>query len=145
MIPRLGTVLMVCRRGAWLGHVRRYLTFVRAARNNVKPRPAAIRVAILDDGYDGMDKKLNKTVVGGRSFFVRSSIEGSFKLTNPYYCSTTGHGTVMARLVLSVCPDTELYIARLNQGQSQNGTLQPTAESAAKVSVQKFPQAVIFP
>jgi hypothetical protein len=96
-----------------------------------------VLVAIIDDGIDHMQPGIKEYVHEGVSFYTE---RGSFHSNSipgpwyPFYFSSTGHGTLMAELVLRVCPMARLYIARLNQGYSTTGTLQPTAESAAKVS-----------
>lgn len=85
-----------------------------------------VRVAIIDDGYDGIDPDLS--VAGGKSFYVQHPEKRIY----PYYCSSAGHGTLMAKLVKRVCPLAKLYVARLDQGEGLRGEIQPTAESAAK-------------
>jgi len=96
------------------------------------PLQKAIRVAIIDDGTDFMGPgHFNDSIKEGRSFFTKQN-ENHTRIV-PYYFSSTGHGTLMAKYVLKICPKAHLYIARLDQGYSSNGTVQPTAESAAKV------------
>jgi hypothetical protein len=93
-----------------------------------------VRVAIIDDGYDGTDQKLIGSVAGGKSFYVQPQGKQQPRVC-PYFCSTAGHGTLMAKLIQRVCPLAKLYVARLDQGQGFLGEVQPTAESAAKVGL----------
>ncbi|KAL9566297.1 hypothetical protein ACKAV7_009656 [Fusarium commune] len=91
---------------------------------NIEP----IQVAIIDDGVDMKD--LDYHFTGGRSFCVRSEHRG---LLDPYYMSRTGHGTIMAKNIHLMCPHASLFILRLEDTPSEDGTkLNITARSAAK-------------
>jgi hypothetical protein len=78
-----------------------------------------VKVAVIDDGIDKLQGEFKDCISEGVSFY-----------NYPYFFSSTGHGTLMAKLVRQVCPKAHLYIARLDQGTF---TRQPTAESAIKV------------
>ncbi|EWG38282.1 hypothetical protein FVEG_01541 [Fusarium verticillioides 7600] len=87
-----------------------------------------IQIAIIDDGVDMKD--LDYHFTGGRSFCVRSEHRG---LLDPYYMSRTGHGTIMAKNIHLMCPHASLFILRLEDTPSEDGTkLNITARSAAK-------------
>ncbi|CCT70672.1 related to microbial serine proteinase [Fusarium fujikuroi IMI 58289] len=87
-----------------------------------------IQVAIIDDGVDIKD--LDYDFTGGRSFCIRSEHRG---LLDPYYMSRTGHGTIMAKNIHLMCPHASLFILRLEDTPSEDGTkLNITARSAAK-------------
>jgi hypothetical protein len=88
-----------------------------------------VRVALIDDGIDKLQGRFGDSIIDGVSFYT--SLE-RFD-TKPYYFSSSGHGTLMARLIRRVCPKVHLYVARLDEGQSFDGSRQPTADSAAKV------------
>jgi len=109
----------------------KFVSFITNLPDEIKSQPA-VRVAIIDDGIDSMQPGIKDSIEDGVTFYTQR--EKFVNRTNPYYFSSTGHGTLMAQLVLRVCPKAQLYIARLNQGHSSNGSIQPTAESAAKVS-----------
>ncbi|KAF8244126.1 hypothetical protein K440DRAFT_610568 [Wilcoxina mikolae CBS 423.85] len=114
---------------AWLENMDKFVSFITNLPDEIKSQPA-VRVAIIDDGIDSMQPGLKDSIEDGVTFYTQ---RGKFvNRTNPYYFSSTGHGTLMAQLVLRVCPKAQLYIARLNQGHSSSGSIQPTAESAAK-------------
>lgn len=89
-----------------------------------------VRVAILDDGVDWYFA--TGTRCTGRSFYVdrRQDFEGQ----KVWYSSSSDHGTLMAALVQKVCPDVRLFVARLDQTETE-GKFQPTAESAVKASI----------
>jgi len=90
-----------------------------------------VRVAILDDGVDWAYTNTTETNWNGISFFVEK--RRHFDQQNPWYFSSAGHGTLMARLVHELCPTADLYVARLDQTISESGHFQPTPESATKV------------
>lgn len=141
----MSTALRLCggHRNAWLETMDKFGQFIgeREVASGEE-----VRVAIIDDGVDHMQPDIKGYVHEGVSFYTER--ESFHKHSNsvpnpwyPFYFSSQGHGTLMAQLVLRVCPMAQLYIARLNQGYSTSGKLQPTAESAAKVS----PRASAYP
>jgi hypothetical protein len=106
--------------------MQKFATFV----TNVRCQPKnEVRVAILDDGIDWSYAKEIKCL--GRSFYVERRQD--FDRQKPWYVSSDDHGTLMAALVQKICPTAKVYMARLHQTESENGKLQPTPESAAKV------------
>ncbi|KFY46705.1 hypothetical protein V494_00369 [Pseudogymnoascus sp. VKM F-4513 (FW-928)] len=84
-----------------------------------------VKVAIIDDGVDGFDPTVSKSITNGVSF-----CRGSSDLVKSYYVSSGGHGTNMARLILRMCPTAKLYVARLQEYTSATGKRFITAESA---------------
>jgi hypothetical protein len=92
-----------------------------------------ITVALIDDGIDMDDTILRPdTIVGGRSFCSRDTEQN---LIQPYYVSSGGHGTAMARLICQVCPKVRLYVLKLDEYGSEPEKRQITAKSAAKVLI----------
>ncbi|KAL6878819.1 hypothetical protein J3F83DRAFT_724010 [Trichoderma novae-zelandiae] len=85
-----------------------------------------IKVALIDDGVDVKDLEFN--FIGGRTFCTRDE---EHNLNDPYYVSSTGHGTIMARQIQSLCPRAQFYILRLEDHASEEGSRQITAKSAA--------------
>ncbi|KAL6873276.1 hypothetical protein HDV57DRAFT_504684 [Trichoderma longibrachiatum] len=85
-----------------------------------------IKVALIDDGVDVKDLEFN--FIGGRTFCTRDE---EHNLNDPYYVSSTGHGTIMARQIQSLCPRAQFYILRLEDHASEEGGRQITAKSAA--------------
>ncbi|KAI0400668.1 hypothetical protein F4802DRAFT_619718 [Xylaria palmicola] len=124
----------------WLQTMQRFAGFVNNIqklpisgedRNQPPETPSEVRVAVLDDGIDWSFANANKCY--GMSFYPdkRSDFEGH----NVWYSSSTDHGTLMAALIQKICPDVTLYIARLDQTESEQGEFQPTPESAAKARI----------
>ena len=106
-----------------------FVSFIRNIPDNALPsdrRP--IKVAVIDDGIDFFYKqeKFANTFKEGQSFCTGPK-------RRPFFFSSTGHGTLMADLVQRICPRVHLYVARLDELKGDT-TIQPTAESAAKVS-----------
>lgn len=92
-----------------------------------------IHVALIDDGVDTMELELSDCrLLGGRTFCRRDETRG---LKNPYYASAAGHGTIMAKQILRMCPKAQLYILRLSDHRLDEGKRQIDAESAARVSL----------
>lgn len=85
-------------------------------------------VAVIDDGVDVYAPSISDRIVGGRSLAY------SGDRTKPFYVSESGHGTIMARLIIKVCPMAKLYPIRLKTHISTNGSAQIDVTSAALVS-----------
>jgi len=96
-----------------------------------------IKVALIDDGVDGLEID-SYDLLGGRSFCQRDE---NHRLNHPYYSSSTGHGTIMAKAIYAMCPRAQFYVLRLEDHESVNGNIQITARSATAVSncVSKLP------
>jgi hypothetical protein len=64
-------------------------------------------VAIIDDGVSVAELSFRKSdqVIGGRSF---TPIEEP----KPWYFSESGHGTAVARIILSLSPGVRILVAR---------------------------------
>jgi hypothetical protein len=121
---------------AWFSNMEKFLSFFANIPPDVHVVSRDVRVAIIDDGtsQELNGRNLWPPIAEGESFYTEEDAEGRFIRTNPYYFSSAGHGTLMARLVNAICPKAKLYIARLHQGHGV-GAPQFTAESAAKVSI----------
>lgn len=85
--------------------------FAEAMRNyeyydeNQKP---TVKVALIDDGID--PEKTRFRVKEGRTF----DENGDTGLDN-YYVDPGRHGTIMGRFITQMCPDVQLYVARLQR------------------------------
>lgn len=88
-----------------------------------------IKIALIDDGVDVKD--LEFSFIGGRTFCTRDE---QHNLNDPYYVSSTGHGTIMAKQIHLLCPRAQFYVLRLEDHASEEGGRQITAKSAAQVS-----------
>jgi len=119
-------------RHRWLVTMYEFAEFLQNMEKNVDPPlvlEEPITVALIDDGIDINDDELEKKIVGGRSFCHRDKEQN---LNQPYYVSSGGHGTAMARLICRICPSVRLYVLKLNEWVVDDGKRQITAESAAK-------------
>ena len=112
-------------RQLWMDCMRRFANFIR----NLQPSSDddIVKVGLIDDGVDGTYEDLNHNIKHGQSYSKRAR-----DLWNPYYHSTRGHGTVMARLIREMCPNVKLYVAKLAEQPTDNG-VQISTPSAAKV------------
>ncbi|KAL5334909.1 hypothetical protein BJX70DRAFT_410989 [Aspergillus crustosus] len=91
---------------------------------------ARIVVAVIDDGMDKMHPDLNTYEFTGSSFH---SYDDGQKVS-PYWNSSAGHGTLMARLIHRIAPNVRLHVCRLQTRVSENGTaIQIEAQSAVDV------------
>ena len=104
----------------------KFAKFIVNIPPDVTPR-RDVKVAVIDDGIDKLQGGFGDSISDGVSFYTPP---GTFD-TKPYYFSSSGHGTLMAKLIRRICPKAQLFIARLEEGQT---TGQPTAESATKVT-----------
>jgi hypothetical protein len=86
--------------------------------------PADIIVAVIDDGVDTTVEQLSRRVLTGRTF----SYDEERDRVRPWYVSENNHGTIMASMVVRVCPMAKIYPIRLSTGRA--GTIDPM--SAAK-------------
>ncbi|KAL6830889.1 hypothetical protein J3E69DRAFT_328079 [Trichoderma sp. SZMC 28015] len=87
-----------------------------------------IKIALIDDGVDVKD--LEFSFIGGRTFCTRDE---EHNLNDPYYVSSTGHGTIMAKQIHLLCPRAQFYVLRLEDHASEEGNVrQLTAKSAAQ-------------
>lgn len=90
-------------------------------------------VALIDDGIDAYGSSVSENIIGGKSF----AFDHESNVASPYYVSQFGHGTVMARAVVRVCPMAKLYPLRVNilVSKTESGKSDVDLKSAALVSV----------
>ncbi|KAK0642904.1 hypothetical protein B0T16DRAFT_414922 [Cercophora newfieldiana] len=67
-----------------------------------------IKIAVIDDGIEMTDEEIGGRVVGGASLCSGEPDRGV-----PFYESTRGHGTLVAKFILQIFPLAELYSFRL--------------------------------
>jgi hypothetical protein len=94
-----------------------------------------VRVCLIDDGVDADHPSIAERVdyEHGKSFGTCPGEEHP-GLVLPFYESATHLGTVMANMILRVCPYAKIVPYRLATTQGQDGRPQFTAKSAADVS-----------
>ncbi|KAM0544667.1 hypothetical protein ACHAPJ_011728 [Fusarium lateritium] len=83
-------------------------------------------VALIDDGVDMLDTALSDQILDGKTFDFHDERVGHA------FASAKGHGTVMANMILRVCPMAKIYPIRLKTLANPNGKHNIDARSAAK-------------
>lgn len=119
----------------WLKSVDRFSstmnTFWEAIRSLAEHKFPAIQkdviVALIDDGVDTFDDAFSGQMLQGKSFDFHHG------LRHPY-SSARGHGTVMASMILRVCPMAKIYPIRLKTLATADYKSQIVTESATQVS-----------
>ncbi|TDZ20674.1 hypothetical protein Cob_v006481 [Colletotrichum orbiculare MAFF 240422] len=88
-----------------------------------------VKVALVDDGINlGNLHMYNGNVkVTGLSFFPRE-----YGSENPWHCSNTGHGTILANMVVRVNPRVHLCVLRVHDVATRDGGRNIFARSAAR-------------
>ena len=97
--------------------------------NNPNTEITPIKVALIDNGVDGTIDLISKRLKGGISFHKTVDNLGRSRVRS--YCGSAGgsHGTLLATLICQVCPEVNLYVARLQC----DGTGHIVIDSAIKV------------
>ncbi|KAI8268269.1 Major intracellular serine protease [Colletotrichum sp. SAR11_239] len=82
------------------------------------------QLALIDDGINlgNLDDYNGSVTSSGVSYFPGG----------PWHCSSTGHGTILANMIVRVNPWVELHVVRVQDGPSRNGGRNIFAGSAAK-------------
>ncbi|TEA15137.1 hypothetical protein C8034_v002589 [Colletotrichum sidae] len=88
-----------------------------------------VKVALVDDGINlGNLHMYNGNVkVTGLSFFPRE-----YGSENPWHCSNTGHGTILANMIVRVNPRVHLCVLRVHDVATRDGGRNIFARSAAR-------------
>lgn len=94
-------------------------------------------MALIDDGVDTNDAGLDGATFAGKSFDSSSWEEDR---VSPYWESTCGHGTLMARLIRRICPSAVVYVIKLKGRRStrRGAKMNIDAQSAIKVRTSFF-------
>lgn len=85
-------------------------------------------VALIDDGVDIFDTPYSNQVLEGKSFDFHNG------KVRPPFSSAKGHGTVMANMILRICPMAKVYPIRLRTFENPNGKNTIDKDYAAQVS-----------
>ena len=89
-----------------------YFRQIRALRDKITdPSLGPVKVAVIDDGADITHPDLKDAVILGKSFHHYR--DGSTWRVSPYWDSPCGHGTLMARLILRICPSASIHVIKL--------------------------------
>ena len=101
------------------------------------PSLEPVEVALIDDGADITRPDLGD--VRGKKFPGKSFCcyqEGSTWRVSPYWDSSSGHGTLMARLIHKICPSAIIHVIKLQTFAVENSNkLQIDPDSAIKVNL----------
>lgn len=93
-----------------------YYKSMKGIQNKGKdPLLHPVTVALIDDGVDTSDPSLDGASFAGKSF---DSSPWEDDRVSPYWESTCGHGTLMARLIRRMCPSAEIYVIKLKGRRS---------------------------
>ncbi|TGJ87155.1 hypothetical protein E0Z10_g1618 [Xylaria hypoxylon] len=90
-----------------------------------------VRICLIDDGVDILHKSITERIEdGGRAFgaYTRDEYRG---MARPFYNSTTNHGTLMANMMVRVCPFAKIASYRLDTRRGEDNRVHFTAKSAA--------------
>ncbi|KAI0443183.1 hypothetical protein F4803DRAFT_550444 [Xylaria telfairii] len=114
--------------------LKNFTTFLR---NNGNENSPSIKIAILDDGLDPTFEMLGTSfarIEGGLTFFSPDRVlsPDSSGMSPNHYVPFGDHGAQVASLICSICPNTTLYIAKLDQETTRDGVRQMNAQAAAK-------------
>ncbi|KAI0437606.1 hypothetical protein F4803DRAFT_565896 [Xylaria telfairii] len=125
----------------WLEDMDRFATGVFSLPpsdeyiNSIPNLPAElrrdVRICLIDDGVDIQHKSIMERIDdGGRAFgaYTRDEYRGMAK---PFYDSTTNHGTLMANMMIRVCPFAKVASYRLDTREGEDSLVHFTAKSAA--------------
>lgn len=106
---------------------------VRALRDK-EPSLNPVEIALIDDGTDITHPDLKGMKISGKSF--HHYYEGSTWRVSPYWDSSSGHGTLMARLIHRICPSAIIHVIKLQTFIGEGSTkLQINPDSAISVSL----------
>ncbi|KAI0403545.1 peptidase S8/S53 domain-containing protein [Xylaria palmicola] len=113
----------------WLKGVQDFASFLRNASKEKQVEP--VKIAIIDDGIDATVPIFERRIANGATFCLYPD---SPEFVNSYYVPSGKHGTLMAQLICNMCPNVQLYVARLQELPTLTGGSgrRVTAESAAK-------------
>lgn len=95
----------------------------------------SVVVALIDDGVDRVEMEYPSQILEGKSFDYHEGI------LRPWYSSARGHGTVMAQMILSVCPMAKIYPIRLRTFDAPDGKSQIDRNYAVQVGINTPPKA----
>ncbi|KAI0858065.1 hypothetical protein F4860DRAFT_487559 [Xylaria cubensis] len=109
----------------WKNSVEAFLESKQNQRTSEQIEDAIV-VALIDDGVDMLDKAFSQQVLEGKSFDFHG------REVRPYFSSARGHGTVMASMILRVCPMAKIYPIRLRTFDEPDGKVNIDTGYAAK-------------
>ncbi|KAF9883913.1 hypothetical protein FE257_002656 [Aspergillus nanangensis] len=115
----------------WLQSIDNFSAELKTLMDKLREihRDDEVKVALIDDGVDICERAFHDRVIHGTSFGYYWDGEQRAK---QWYVSETGHGTVMAHMILRVCPMAKIYPIKLdNTKDPTTGAIKIKPESAA--------------
>ncbi|KAI0399127.1 hypothetical protein F4802DRAFT_603297 [Xylaria palmicola] len=97
----------------WLKSVDSFVTnleLLDAAGADGKREDSVIKVALIDDGVDA-NLEIFKGIIHSKGWPPEEPTSEQY----PFYHSSSGHGTAMAKLIKRICPRVQLHVAKLGQ------------------------------
>ncbi|KAF4968448.1 hypothetical protein FSARC_4142 [Fusarium sarcochroum] len=95
---------------------------IESSTDNITgPTLSPVEIALIDDGFDITHPDFEDAAGSkfrGKSFHHYQ--DGSIWRVSPYYDSTSGHGTLMARLIHKICPSAIIHIIKLQTLRVEN-------------------------
>ncbi|KAI9654675.1 MAG: hypothetical protein M1821_005882 [Bathelium mastoideum] len=126
----------------YLGDVKRFGNmFIRHSKEE-SPRDLPewqqrpVRVAIIDSGVDESDQMISGAI-NKKRIIEQKDWTGSGR------DDTHGHGTHVARLLLDLAPNAELYIAKISESKCLSDTNYPTLGKAIEYAIDEWDVDII--
>ena len=94
-----------------------------------------VRICLIDDGVDAEHKSISERMDRNGKAFGTYPGDQYRGMTKPFYDSTTNHGTLMASMIVRVCPYAKIVSYRLDTRRGQDGKLHFTPKSAVEVTI----------
>ncbi|KAI0858846.1 hypothetical protein F4860DRAFT_526736 [Xylaria cubensis] len=103
---------MQVRSQSWMDKLKEFCEYISREIVYGQPIDRFPIVAIVDDGVSMVEFQSGKGLhVGGRSFISTPS-----NVSKPWFFSTTGHGTTIAKIISSLSPKVRFLVARTDTG-----------------------------
>ncbi|KFG80924.1 intracellular serine protease [Metarhizium anisopliae] len=119
----------------WMQCMEEFASHFRQIRalndKSADPALAPVKVALIDDGADITHPDLKGMKFPGKSFHHYR--EGSSWRVSPFWDSSSGHGTLMARLIHRICPSAVIHVIKLSTFAGEaSAKLQINTDSAVQ-------------
>ncbi|KAL4787868.1 hypothetical protein BJX76DRAFT_353902 [Aspergillus varians] len=130
----------------WLESIDAFTDELKTLMANIRTtshKGDEIRVALIDDGVDLCEKEFRDKIMHGKSFAHHHHHHHHHRnrREKQWYVSEMGHGTVMAHMILRVCPMAKIYPIRLDtirDPKKKHSEIRPeSAIKAIKAAVEK--------
>lgn len=115
------------RPNRWLDSVKLFRQAVNAKISKELQEKAHVSVAVIDTGVQLLELGSAENI---KPCYYEDKKEPGRGSMNEWYVAKNSHGTDMIRLIRTVCPHAEIYVAKLDHSLIK---CKCVAESAAKV------------